>query len=244
MADAPDRPNIKMRFSDCEMIKPSAGDSFVAFRARGRGPVGLCRCNIHIDILANALRGSMRPKELELRWSGCGREEHLLMIAGALAKNRSLDGLKFDGGEINDTAWRALCRALKAHPTLRVLHFGESIYRIEVPYCYPESRSHALARLMRSNTVLRSIQVHPSIYDYNRHIFEKLVVPRVEMNRSFFAEQRTALRQAHISVRPHLFGRALAVVRFNPDLFFKFVSENADVVAAALGGNSPPRHGN
>lgn len=243
MADASARPDIKIELICCK-IESSDGDSFLACLARGRGPTGLIYCTIEPSVLANALRESTRLKELVLGLSGRGREEEdFEMITSALANNRSLEELKFYGDGINDTAWHSPCRTLAAHPILQVLHLGISIWNARFDVWDPDFRSHDLATMMSSNTVLQVITVEPRRH-YNRHIFEALVVPRLEMNRSFFAERRTALKQAAIAVHPQLLGRVLAVIRVNPTLFFKFFSENVDVVAAALGGNAPPHRGN
>jgi hypothetical protein len=77
-----------MILSCCE-IQDSAGDLLLACLARGRGPTGLYSCKIRTDILANALRGSIRLKALDIKRSYHGRED-FQMISGALANNRSL----------------------------------------------------------------------------------------------------------------------------------------------------------
>jgi hypothetical protein len=46
------------------------------------------------------------------------------------------------------------------------------------------------------------------------------------MNRNLFEDQRQALTRADLSIRGRLLGRALHVVRNNPDLLFRFLSEN------------------
>lgn len=243
MVDAPVRIDIEIDLRSCK-IKSSAGDSFLACLASGRGlTTRLYECEIHTDILVNALRGSMRLKELylkELEWS-TRSEEDFEMIAGALANTRSLEVLVIHGVSINDTAWFALCRALVSNPNLRRLRLTNSfsVRNESLSYQNLRNRSHALATLVWSHTVMQVVLVEPNGEDHDRHVFEALVVPRLEMNRTFFADQRIALKQAHIAVRPQLLGRVLAMVRLNPNLFFKLISENVDVVAATLGGNAP-----
>jgi hypothetical protein len=46
------------------------------------------------------------------------------------------------------------------------------------------------------------------------------------MNRTCFNVQRQALKRADPSIRPQLLGRALHVVRYNPELVYLFLSEN------------------
>jgi hypothetical protein len=46
------------------------------------------------------------------------------------------------------------------------------------------------------------------------------------MNRACFEDQRQAHKRADPSIRGQLLGRTLHVVRYNPDLLFRFLSEN------------------
>jgi hypothetical protein len=57
-------------------------------------------------------------------------------------------------------------------------------------------------------------------------MYQNFIIPRLEMNRSCFEVQRQALKRADLSIRPQLLGRALHVVRHNPNLVFQFLSEN------------------
>jgi hypothetical protein len=114
------------------------------------------------------------------------------------------------------------------------------IYYLWVARLHPVYWAQALVTMIRSNTVLQ--EIHCCRREYDVTLFEELVVSRLEMNRSYFEEQCTALKKAHIVLRPKLLGRALAVLRCSPSMVFKFLSDNADVVATAKGGNSrPPR---
>jgi hypothetical protein len=46
------------------------------------------------------------------------------------------------------------------------------------------------------------------------------------MNRTCFEVQRQSVKRADPSIRPQLLGRALHVVRYNPNLVFRFLCEN------------------
>jgi len=130
----------------------------------------------------------------------------------------------------SDTIWVGLCEALRTHPNLQELSLRHHVFGGDVQH-----RTNALARMMRSNTVLQKLPFFGLAY--HRRIFEELVDPRLEMNRSFYADQRITIKTESIAVRPKLLGRALTVVRFNPNLLFLFLSENVDVVATAKGGS-------
>jgi hypothetical protein len=69
-------------------------------------------------------------------------------------------------------------------------------------------------------------------------IYETSIVPRLEMNRSRFEEQRQALKQADPSIRSQLLGKALYVVRCDPDLAFRFLSENVPAFSSNGRGRS------
>jgi hypothetical protein len=60
----------------------------------------------------------------------------------------------------------------------------------------------------------------------NEEVYQNFILPRLEMNRTCFEVQRQAMKRADLSIRPQLLGRALHVVRYNPNLVFQFLSEN------------------
>ena len=84
---------------------------------------------------------------------------------------------------------------------------------------------NAILQLVQCNTVVHTIEVFPYVRLHNE-FFENSIVPRLEMNRNYFEEQRQALTRAHHAIRGQLLARALHVVRNNPDLLFRFLSEN------------------
>jgi hypothetical protein len=83
---------------------------------------------------------------------------------------------------------------------------------------------HDVLQMLQYNTVVQQINLSDNLKD--DEIYENSIVPRLEMNRSRFEEQRQALKRADPSIRSRVLGRALHVVRYNPDLFFRFLSEN------------------
>jgi hypothetical protein len=82
----------------------------------------------------------------------------------------------------------------------------------------------AVLRLVQCNTVVHTIELPDDAKD--EEFFQNSIVPRLEMNRSCFEDQRQALTRADPSIRGQLLGRALHVVRSNPDLLFRLLSEN------------------
>ncbi len=72
------------------------------------------------------------------------------------------------------------------------------------------------------NTVMHTIEL-PDAYT-DEEMYQNSILPRLEMNRTCFKVQHQALKRADPSIRPQLLGRALHVVRYNPELIFLFLS--------------------
>jgi hypothetical protein len=83
---------------------------------------------------------------------------------------------------------------------------------------------NAVLRLAQCYTMVRTIVLPDNAKD--EEFFQNFIVPRLEMNRTCFEAQRQALTRADPSIRGRLLGRVLHVVRYNPDLLFRFISEN------------------
>jgi hypothetical protein len=84
---------------------------------------------------------------------------------------------------------------------------------------------NAVLKFVQCNTVVHTIILPNAAKDED--FLQDFIVPRLEMNRRYFEDQRRALTRADHAVRGQLLGRALHVVRKNPDLLFRFLSENA-----------------
>jgi hypothetical protein len=82
----------------------------------------------------------------------------------------------------------------------------------------------AALRLAQCNTLVHTIELPDDAKD--EEFFQTSILPRLEMNRNCFEDQRQALTRADLSIRGQLLGRALHVVRSNPALLFRFISEN------------------
>jgi hypothetical protein len=85
-------------------------------------------------------------------------------------------------------------------------------------------RRHAVVQMVRCNTVVQRICLPDELND--EEFYQNHILPRLEMNRSGFREQRRALKRADPSIRGQLLGRALHVARYNLDFIFWLLSEN------------------
>jgi hypothetical protein len=135
---------------------------------------------------------------------------------------------------MSDETWNLLFRSLWTHPRIECVRLDHYLFRSLVNA--PErdryrlsaeskaDRMHAVLQMVRSNTVVQEIDLPDEVND--EELYQNHILPRLEMNRSGFEEQRRVLGRADPSVRGQLLGRALHVVRYNPDLLFRFLSEN------------------
>jgi hypothetical protein len=83
---------------------------------------------------------------------------------------------------------------------------------------------NAIVQMLHLNTVVQTIDLFHG-FDAEE-VYRNSILPRLEMNRGCFEVQRQAVKRADPSIRPQLLGRALHVVRYNPELVFLFLSEN------------------
>jgi hypothetical protein len=65
---------------------------------------------------------------------------------------------------------------------------------------------NAALRLAQCNTLVHAIVMHDE--DKDEDFFQNSIVPRLEMNRNCFEDQRQALTRADPSIRGQLLGRA------------------------------------
>jgi hypothetical protein len=89
---------------------------------------------------------------------------------------------------------------------------------------------NAILQMLQHNTVVRTIDLPRFFYE---DVYENIILSRLEMNRNCFEVQRQALKRADPSIRSQLLGRALHVVRRNPNLVFRFLSENVPAFIGA-----------
>jgi hypothetical protein len=83
---------------------------------------------------------------------------------------------------------------------------------------------NAVLQLAQCYTMVHTIDLSDHVKD--EEFFQNSILPRLEMNRNCFRDQRQALTRVDSSIHGQLLGRALHVVRYNPDLLYRFLSEN------------------
>jgi hypothetical protein len=174
-----------------------------------------------------ALSGNNSVKRFSLRPSFAGRgklgEEYIRALTQALATNEGIEHLDLSGFYMNVKEYRLLFRSLSTHPHIKFLSIGRH-YRAHLAYSAKSIMMHTILQMLRLNTVIHTIEVPEGLR--REAMYQNSILSRLEMNRSSFEVQRRAMKRADPSIRPQLLGRALHMVQYNPDLVFRFLSEN------------------
>jgi hypothetical protein len=222
---------LAMRFC---ILSNDAGGAFVECLQSDRGPIQLSQCRIDSQILASALAGNSRVVRLTLNrhWRDDAAQS---LIFRSLASNRGLVYLNLRSQPISMDNWSVLCKSLQAHPTLASLDLfgtGSSLISPTVSkrVLWEEQKAHRtrmLAEMMQENIILHTIALSGNERDDK--IFTEEVLPHLETNQyrpRVLGVKETTERH----FREQVLGRALACVRFNPNLVWMFLSENVDAL--------------
>jgi hypothetical protein len=227
-----ERTDLEISFVGCTFKAQDVKDIFIEWLRHSQVVTALTYCEMESCILS-ALHGNISVKRLicmtkrDEQW-----EDHLHSLAQALSGNQGLEVLDLSlvmvtPSPMSDETWNLLFRSLWTHPRIRSMilgHPGIVVARVILSAESKAERRHAVLQMVRCNTVIQEICLPDEWND--EAFYQNHILPRLEMNRSGFEEQRAALKRADPSIRGQLLGRALHVVRYNPDLLFRFLSEN------------------
>jgi hypothetical protein len=207
-------PDLEITFNGCSFDPGGAKDTVIEWLRRSQVVTKLQRCAMN-DSIISALSDNTSVKLLSIISTTNGRSD----LALALAGNKGIENLHL--AWFIDETWSLLLDSLWAHPRIQsvTLYFSHRMSGAS-----KTSMMNALLRLVRYNTVVHTIDLPDNAKD--EEFFQNFIVPRLEMNRNCFQDQRQALTRANPSVRGWLLVRALRVVHSNPDLLFRFFSEN------------------
>jgi hypothetical protein len=219
------RTDLEIEFNECTLEPQDAEDIFIKWFQRNQVVTDLYCCTMGSSTLSALI--SVNSSVKKLSFNGCEfGDEHIRSLAQALPSNQGIVNLRLTNVVMSDETWGVLFRAMSTHPRIKHLllwHYGPT----RPPKLSAESktnRMHAIAQMLQHNTVVCTISLPDSVKDDK--IYRKSILPRLEMNRSCFEAERQAMNRADYSIRAKLLGRALHVVRFNPNLLFQFLSEN------------------
>jgi hypothetical protein len=242
------RRDVEVEMSDCRLVEgEGAADTFVQCLQSDRGPIKLNNCEIGSQIIARALTGNSRATKLKPHfWET--NDADVAIVFAALANNRGLVDLDLYDNSISNESWSVLCESLKAHPMLTNLDLRNSAPRLQTGEIIvltddeKANRTRLLAEMVRQNTVLHTISLSEDERD--EQIYIESISPYLETilyRPRVLAVQQTAERL----LREKVLVWALDRVNSNPNLFWMFLSENADVVhweavAAAVATEEAP----
>jgi hypothetical protein len=212
------RKDLKVTFHRCYFVTEGAEETFIEWLRHGKVVTELEHCSMD-DGTISALNGNSSVKSLTVLSSCRGKEATIRTLAHALSGNQGIENLEV---LLTEKTSSLLLHSLWAHPRIQSvrLHFTNGLSAT-----VKTSMMQAILQLVQCNTLVHTIVALP----YDRatdEFFHCLIVPRLEMNFNCFGHQRQALKRADPSIRGQLLGRALHVVRYNPDLLFRFLSEN------------------
>jgi hypothetical protein len=221
-----ERADLEITLADCFLDAQGAEEIFVEWLRHGQVVTKLVRCNMKSSILS-ALIGNSSIKMLMIDADDeCGCNQ-IRSLAQLLQGNKGITELSLTSLTdrlMTDERWSLLFRSLWTHPRIRTVHLTSSGIESSLSAESKASRMHEVLQMLRYNTIVQTIDL--SDYLKDEEIYQNYIVPQLEMNRSCFEEQRRALKRADPCIRGQLLGRVLHVVRYSPDLFFRFLSEN------------------
>jgi hypothetical protein len=214
-----ERTDLEISFTFCTIEARDAGGAFIEWLRHSQVVVALTYCTMESSTIS-ALSGNSSVKLLAIGETTRNLRGETIIgsFARALLGNQGLEHLHVS---LSDETWSLLLRSLWVHPRIKYmsLNCGRSAIA-------KTSMMNAVVQMVRCNTVVQKIDLPGNVRMNDEEFYQNHILPRLEMNRSSFGEQRAVLKRADPSIRSQLLGRALHVVRYNPDLLFRFLSEN------------------
>jgi hypothetical protein len=219
-----ERKGLEVTFEECSFDAQGAEDTFIEWLRDSQVVTKIGGCVMGHSIIISAMSGNSSVKKMSM---GCSFDAftgeygdcHTRSLAGVLPGNQGIENLSVT--LLSDETWSLLLRSLRAHPRIQYVRLD---FCPGLSAASKTSMMNAVFRFAQCNTVVHTIDLPD--YAKDEEFFQNSIVPRLEMNRNCFEDQRQALTRAHPSIRGQLLGRALHVVRYNPDLLFRFLSEN------------------
>jgi hypothetical protein len=217
---------LRVAFHKCNFFADGAEGALTEWLRHSEVVHKLKFCSMD-DNVVSALSGNSSVKSLSIGPSiDINCQSNFCSLAKALVHNKGIESLYVgtQGVSLSDQMVDLLLRSLLEHPRLESLSLdfngGSDISALSKTRILK-----ILLRFVQSNTVVKTIDLF-SNDGFDEEYFQTFIVPRLVMNRNYFEDQRRALARADPSIRGKLLGRALNVFQCNPDLLFRFLSEN------------------
>jgi hypothetical protein len=217
------RTDLKISLSHCKLDPQDAEDTFIEW-FRHNQVVTELNCCVMGSRIISALSGNNSVKSLKVE--SCFFEKEMRFLLQALPGNMGIEHLTvIVDDERSDEFWCLLFHSLSTHPRIEcVAHEDDHRLMGDLSAESKTTMMNAILQMLRHNTVVRTIALPRAFV--NEEVYQNTILPRLERNRNCFEVQRRALKRADPAIRSQLLGRALHVVRYNPNLVFRFLSEN------------------
>jgi hypothetical protein len=219
------RTDLKIKLIYCTIKPEDAKDAFIEWFRHNEVVTELNCCYMKRGMLC-ALSGNKSVKKLSMESYSRGfpDDEEIRSLAQVLPGNMGLEHLTLCITDLSIETWSLLFRSLTTHPRIKLVSLRRTWMRGHQSAESKSTTMNAITQMLHLNTVIHTIKL-PDYFN-DEEVYQNSILPRLEMNRTCFEVQRQAVRRADFSIRPQLLGRALHVVRYNPNLLFQFLSEN------------------
>jgi hypothetical protein len=221
-----ERTSLEVTFEECDFDAQGAKDTFIEWLRHSQVVTKLESCTME-DSTISAMSGNSSVKSFSMSLiyttTTGGYSDysdfHIRSLAEALPGNQGIENLCVS---LSEETSSLLLRSLWAHPRIQTVSLSFFYWLSDAS---KTSVMDSVLRLAQCNTMVHTINLQPDDAK-DEKFFQNSILPRLEMNRNSYRDQRRALQRAGPSIRGQLLGRALHVVRYNPDLLFRFLSEN------------------
>jgi hypothetical protein len=223
-----ERTDIEVKLNGCMLEPQAAQNMFIEWYRHNEVITDINCCKMGSRIIS-ALSGNNSVKRL--LFNNLSNEEEIRSLAQALPGNTGIEHLSLSRFKMSDETWSLLFRSMSRHPRVDVLSIGHFSCVTALSAQAKITRMNPIIKMLQHNTVVRTIALAD---EYNiEELYDNSILPRLEMNRSYFEVQRQAVKRADPYIRPQLLGRALYAVRYNPNLVFRFLLENVPAFVRA-----------
>jgi hypothetical protein len=216
-----ERADLKVTLCKCALVPQNAQDMFVEWFRHNQVVTELNNCSMETRFIS-ALSENNCLRKLSLVGSVRFGWERLIALTQALLTNQGIEDLDINFHMTLEEC-KLLFRSLSTHPQIKFLSLWNNFFW-NYTHAAKLTIMHEILQMLRLNTVVQAIEL-PGIFN-DEAMYQNFILPKLEINRSCFEVQRQAVKRADPSIRPQLLGRALHVVRYNPELVFRFLSEN------------------
>jgi hypothetical protein len=220
------RTDLEVKFINCAFEPQDAEDTFIEWFRHNKVITDLDCCQMGSRILS-ALSGNNSVKRLTIdRDESNFGEDEIHSLLQALPGNMGIDQFHLRSFEFSDENWILLFRSLSTHSRMKRVDIHDKMFTIPtiLSAASKTKRMNAIIQMLHLNTVVDTIELAAHLRD--EEMYQNSIFPRLLMNRSWFEEQCRAVKRADPLIRPQLLGRVLHVFRYNPELVYKFLSEN------------------